>query len=111
MRGKKDPFNEGKDVDIFDVINSVRIHYVNNKEDFNKGNSKDAATIALTTKLNILETKMKLGPNKSLKLHSGKGKLNDGKKSVNDNKKQTGLPKWRITCRGNEITQDGVEVV
>eukprot|EP00957_Ditylum_brightwellii_P060128 4566151-Ditylum_brightwellii.AAC.1 len=56
VNGKKDPFDEGRDVDIFDIINSVHTHYVNNEDDFNKMDPKDAAIIALTTKLNTLES-------------------------------------------------------
>eukprot|EP00957_Ditylum_brightwellii_P199576 15213762-Ditylum_brightwellii.AAC.1 len=56
VRGKKSPFNKGRDVDIFDIINLVCTHYVNNKNEFNKVDPKDAAIIALTTKLNTLES-------------------------------------------------------
>eukprot|EP00957_Ditylum_brightwellii_P196226 14951407-Ditylum_brightwellii.AAC.1 len=51
----------------------IKKHYVNNEVEFNKVDPKDAAIIALTTKLNTLETKMKSGgPNNSTK-QSGKG--------------------------------------
>eukprot|EP00957_Ditylum_brightwellii_P186472 14197496-Ditylum_brightwellii.AAC.1 len=56
QNGKKDPIDKGRDVDIFDIINSVCTHYVNNKDKFNKVDPKDAAIIALTTKLNTLES-------------------------------------------------------
>eukprot|EP00957_Ditylum_brightwellii_P065369 4959074-Ditylum_brightwellii.AAC.1 len=61
VKGKKDPFDEGRDVDIFDIINLVCTHYVNNEDSFNKVDPKDAAIIVLTTKLNTLESSFKSG--------------------------------------------------
>ena len=31
VKGKKDPFDEGNDVDIYSIIKLVQTHYVNNK--------------------------------------------------------------------------------
>eukprot|EP00957_Ditylum_brightwellii_P188066 14317887-Ditylum_brightwellii.AAC.1 len=38
------------EVNIFDIISSIRTHYINNKSDFDKLDPKDAAIIALTSK-------------------------------------------------------------
>eukprot|EP00957_Ditylum_brightwellii_P132410 10096915-Ditylum_brightwellii.AAC.1 len=105
VKGKKDPFEEGRDVDVFDVINSVCTHYVNNKDDFSKMDPKDAAIIVFTTKLNTFESSFKSGGGNSNKKNANgnfsksKGNGNGtggGNKNGNDKKK--GLPKWRITC-------------
>eukprot|EP00957_Ditylum_brightwellii_P023290 1757440-Ditylum_brightwellii.AAC.1 len=104
VKGKKDPLNEGRDVDIFDVINSIHTHYVNNDDDFNKIDQKDAAIIALITKLKVLESSFKSGGGnlnkKNANGNSSKSKGNgngtsSGNKSGND--KKEGLPKWRMT--------------
>eukprot|EP00957_Ditylum_brightwellii_P207843 15354773-Ditylum_brightwellii.AAC.1 len=34
VKGKKDPFDEGNDIDIYSIIKSVQTHYVNNKNEF-----------------------------------------------------------------------------
>eukprot|EP00957_Ditylum_brightwellii_P018717 1406502-Ditylum_brightwellii.AAC.1 len=59
VKGKKDPFNEGYDVNIYSIIKLVRMHYVNNKHEFEAVDPKDTAIITLTTKLNSLEEKLK----------------------------------------------------
>eukprot|EP00957_Ditylum_brightwellii_P179896 13704037-Ditylum_brightwellii.AAC.1 len=59
VKGKKDPFDEGNDVDIYSIIKLVQTHYVNNKNEFEDVDPKDTAIIALITKLNSLEGKLK----------------------------------------------------
>jgi hypothetical protein len=80
---------------------------------------KDAAIIALTTKLNTLESSFKLGGGNSIKKNANgnssksKGQNGNGTSSgnKNGNDKKKGLPKWRITFLGNKITQDGKDMV
>eukprot|EP00957_Ditylum_brightwellii_P153364 11672979-Ditylum_brightwellii.AAC.1 len=79
---------------------------------------KDAAIITLTTKLNKLESSFKSGGSNSNKknvnenLSKSKGNGNGtGGGNKNGNDKKTGLPKWRITFRGNKIAQDGKDMV
>eukprot|EP00957_Ditylum_brightwellii_P007117 540312-Ditylum_brightwellii.AAC.1 len=116
-KGKKYPFDEGQDVDIFDIILSVRAHYVNNKLEFDCMDPKDAAIIALTSKLNNIENKLKMtnGGNSNSQGNSnsgrkqGKGKENNLSKESSDKGKNKGLPEWRIKFKGITITHDGKE--
>eukprot|EP00957_Ditylum_brightwellii_P185052 14092577-Ditylum_brightwellii.AAC.1 len=78
----------------------------------------DAAIIALTTKLNTLESSFKSGGGNSNKknangnLSKSKGSGNGtGGGNKNGNAKKKGLPKWRIMFRGNGIAQDGKDMV
>eukprot|EP00957_Ditylum_brightwellii_P017847 1343871-Ditylum_brightwellii.AAC.1 len=59
VNGKKDPFDKGNDVDTYSIIKLVQTYYINNKNKFEAVDSKDTAIIALTTKLNSLEEKLK----------------------------------------------------
>eukprot|EP00957_Ditylum_brightwellii_P162638 12384449-Ditylum_brightwellii.AAC.1 len=99
MKGKKDLFNEGHKVNIFEIIYFVRTHYINNKSDFDKLDPKDAAIIGLTSKLSTLETKFKSKSNpqggSGGKGGNGKGNdKNDKSGKSNKYKKNRGLLEW-----------------
>eukprot|EP00957_Ditylum_brightwellii_P031776 2409722-Ditylum_brightwellii.AAC.1 len=80
---------------------------------------KGAAIIVFTTKLNTLESSFKSGGDNSNKknangnLSKSKGQHGNGTGggNKNGNDKKKGLPKWRITFRGNEIVQDRKNMV
>eukprot|EP00957_Ditylum_brightwellii_P149828 11410543-Ditylum_brightwellii.AAC.1 len=59
VKEKKDPFDNRNNFDICSIIKLVWTHYVNNKNEFEAVDTKDAVIIALTRKLNSLEGKLK----------------------------------------------------
>eukprot|EP00957_Ditylum_brightwellii_P057066 4324889-Ditylum_brightwellii.AAC.1 len=79
--GKKDPFDKENGVGTYSIIKLVQTYYVNNKNKFDAVVPKDTAIIALTTKLNFLEGKLKnQGGSNSSKGSSGSSGGDNNKK-------------------------------
>eukprot|EP00957_Ditylum_brightwellii_P201281 15324921-Ditylum_brightwellii.AAC.1 len=58
IKPKKDLFDEGKGVDIYDIIQVYQMHCINNKSEWNTVDQKDATIIALTIKVNSLDGRL-----------------------------------------------------
>eukprot|EP00957_Ditylum_brightwellii_P089960 6850981-Ditylum_brightwellii.AAC.1 len=100
--GKKDPFDEGNAVDIYSIIKSVCAHYINNRNDVESVDAKDAAIIALMIKDNSLEGKLKNkgGSNTNISGSSNPKGIGNPKKKIP--KKNDRLPAWCTTFKGEK---------
>eukprot|EP00957_Ditylum_brightwellii_P193681 14749033-Ditylum_brightwellii.AAC.1 len=91
------------------------MHYVNNKNEFDTVDPKDTATIALTTKLNSLEGKLKnqRGSNSGKGSYGSLGGDNNKKdrKSDKNNKQNNGLPEWHTKNKGQTYTHKRKEYI